>query len=913
MAVRETLEFDLRTALRQVGELERMIEDLGRPVTLDLDVRGDAAREIRTIDERLDDIINSAQALSRELRETEGAAAGASDDFSTMATEIGTAENRASALARELIEADRAAGRLDTEVGEVAAALNRSEGQAAGLTRELNQADRAAASINTRAGAFGGIGAAITGAAAGIAAAGVGLALGVRGANAAIQSFAELEDSINAVNVVFGDAAGAVVDFGESAAQSAGLSQQAFNQAVVPIGSLLQNFGFDATEAADAAVILVQRAADLASVMGGTVQDALLAVGAALRGEADPLERYGASISAARVEQFALAEGLAATKGEITDAVKLQARYGLILQDTARVQNDFANTAGDLANAQRIAAAEAANFGADIGEVLAPAMSALVGLLPEVLDGLRQLVPGFANAADSAGAFFDSIEQGSGVRAPFQAVAAGLGLVGDALAGFTDIGSGIFDALTLNFEGVGEQMDQFADRFARATKRIIGQNLARELDKGTNSAVAFVNSLSAFGREEENLRVFADSYQTFAIQAGLSSDELREATRFMIENAEQAGLSADEIQFLTEQYALLSDAVFPSIEAVREFNRVQRENADLPPVFADTTQFTTFTSELAKLPAEMRSTALDVRRAANVVAEALNPFDEPPERIALSARQFFQNLTEEINREAEFQAGIVQLILREQFNLARLLGDQGPAAQDTLEQFLANLDLAEAANTALLTGETELSKDISEWLTRAIANASTPEIRTALTSLIVDKVITSGPLQNAIVTGTASAASRTVSSYREALIEEGEQLEMDRIARIIGERVEESFTADDQAEYAAGQTVAAWEEEAIRAARDLSPAELQAALGDLFSGVIFNIDASQFNFPDSGAFQGTIGSGAVLTPTVTTTTPPSVVIYQNFTGEIRDLDTQLAQAAQSTAAAGTLLNRVVAT
>lgn len=913
MAVRETLELDLQTALRQVAELERMILDLGRPVTLDLDIRGDAAREIQTIDERMDDIIDSAQALARELGDTEGAAREVGAEFGQVATELAVAEDRAGDLARELIQADRAASGLDTEVSEAAGALGRAEREAGGVTRELRQADRAAEALDRSAS---GLERKLRGAFSGLAA-GAALAVGLRGAFGATQLFSDLQEATSKADVVFGNFANTVIEFAEDAPAALGSTQQAAIEAAATFGNLFLGIGFSQGAAADLSTDLVQLATDLASFNNIEVSEAIDKLRAGLVGETEPLRPLGVLLSEAAVQAKALELNLGGVTGTLTEAEKVQARYAIIMDKTTTAQGDFARTSEGVANLQRTAGAASVAFGTDVGEVLVPALEGLLGLVPDVLEGLRQLVPGFANAADSAGEFFDALGEGEGVRAPFQAIVGGLGLVGDAFAGFTDIGSGLFDTLMLDFEGVGEQMDQFADRFARATKRIVGQNLARELDKGTNSSLAFVNSLSAFGRQEENLRVFADSYQTFAIQANLSSEALRESTRFMIENAEQAGLSADEIQFLREQLALLNDALDGvDVGAQRAANRLREEFVDLPPIFADPTQFTTFATDVDAAAAAAAQDLTELAAAAEAqaarTAAAFDLFADQPEKIAESFRRGVDDLRRSVQEQIDFDVNIA--ILRA-LNLDALADDfsrLGVAAADQLVEAVNDIPTAIEANR-LLQGFGELGKDAFDALVAKFVGAGlTPADARKLAETLASPQVIAAATEAGKSTG-AAAATGTVSSYREALIEEGEQLEMDRIARIIGERVEESFTADDQAEYAAGQTVAAWEDEAIRAARDLSPAELQAALGDLFSGVIFNIDASQFNFPDSGAFQGTIGSGAVLTPTVTTTTPPSVVIYQNFTGEIRDLDTQLAQAAQSTAAAGTLLNRVVAT
>lgn len=202
-----------------------------------------------------------------------------------------------------------------------------------------------------------------------------------------------LGESINAVDVVFGNAAKTIHDFGKTSAESVGLSTRAFNELAVPLGSVFQNFGDDADTAARKSIELTQRAADMASVFNVDVTEALTAIQAALRGEADPIERFGVSVNAAAVEAKALSLGLAETKSQITDADKATARYSLILEQTAKVQGDFANTSDSLANKTRILKADAENLAAEFGTALLPIMEDVVGVVGDGAEAFGDLSP----------------------------------------------------------------------------------------------------------------------------------------------------------------------------------------------------------------------------------------------------------------------------------------------------------------------------------------------------------------------------------------------------------------------------------------------------------------------------------------------------------------------------------------
>jgi phage-related protein len=224
---------------------------------------------------------------------------------------------------------------------------------------------------------------------AGAAIAGLGVVVGA-GLKQSFDAASSLGESMNAVNVVFGKSGKIIQDFGQNAAKQTGLSMRELNEAVTPIGAGLINAGFSADQAAKSSVELTKRAADMASVFNTDVGTALEALQAGLRGESDPLEKFGVGLSAAAVNAQALEMGLAKTEKELTANDKAQARLGLIMEQTNRLQGDFANTSDGAANAQRIMNAEIENAQAKIGQALLPVMaklfSSVSALIPKVLE-----------------------------------------------------------------------------------------------------------------------------------------------------------------------------------------------------------------------------------------------------------------------------------------------------------------------------------------------------------------------------------------------------------------------------------------------------------------------------------------------------------------------------------------------
>ena len=197
----------------------------------------------------------------------------------------------------------------------------------------------------------------------------------------AIKEASGLNESINALNVSYGDASGGVQALGKSAAQNLGLSNLEFNNLAVRFSSFSKTIAGDGGDVTGTLADLTGRASDFASVMNLDVNEAAQLFQSGLAGESEPLRKYGIDMSAASVEAYGLANGLAANGKSLTESEKIQARYGYLMEQTSNTQGDFANTSDQLANKQRITAAEFDNVKARIGTGLLPIMSALVGFV----------------------------------------------------------------------------------------------------------------------------------------------------------------------------------------------------------------------------------------------------------------------------------------------------------------------------------------------------------------------------------------------------------------------------------------------------------------------------------------------------------------------------------------------------
>lgn len=197
----------------------------------------------------------------------------------------------------------------------------------------------------------------------------------------AIQQASDLNESANAIKVTFGDASGAIATLGETASKRLGLSQSQFNGIATQFSAFAGTIAGEGGNVADVIDKISQRGADFASVMNLDVNDSMRIFQSGLAGETEPLRKYGIDLSQAAVEAYAMSAGIWDGVGTMTEAQKVQARYGSLMAQTSKTQGDFANTADGLANSQRIANAQIQDAQAKLGSAFLPMVQAVTVFL----------------------------------------------------------------------------------------------------------------------------------------------------------------------------------------------------------------------------------------------------------------------------------------------------------------------------------------------------------------------------------------------------------------------------------------------------------------------------------------------------------------------------------------------------
>lgn len=282
-------------------------------------------------------------------------------------------------------------------MGRPAVLAIRITADAAGAQRGAQQAqgafDRIGSSMR-RVAAIGGalaIGAAVTGF-----------------ATKAIAAASDLEQSMGGLDVVFGQSAQKVKAWSKDMTDSVRLPAAEYAQKMNIMGSILTGLGFSQDQAADSSKKLMDRAADLAAVMGVSTADAVERLTAGLKGEYDSLDTVGIKMNAASVEAEMARNGWDKLTGAAKDQAQAQAAMNVMLERSAGMAGAAASESGTYAAKMEALNEKFTNFAAKVGGVALPVLTSLIGYttetaLPavEAFGGyvVNTLVPGIADFA----------------------------------------------------------------------------------------------------------------------------------------------------------------------------------------------------------------------------------------------------------------------------------------------------------------------------------------------------------------------------------------------------------------------------------------------------------------------------------------------------------------------------------
>lgn len=214
----------------------------------------------------------------------------------------------------------------------------------------------------------------------------------------ALKSAGELQQQMGGTEAVFGDFASTVQDKAAKSFEVMGTSANDYMATINKMASILQGSGYTVEDSMNTSAEVMQRAADVASVMGITVDEAMNAITAAAKGNFTMMDNLGVAMNATNLEAYALSQGIKKSYSEMTTAEKSGLAYQMFLEKTAKYAGNYAKENDTLAGSMQTLNSAVNNFmsgAGGISEVINSAINVVKTVIPEIIKIVPQLVNGF--------------------------------------------------------------------------------------------------------------------------------------------------------------------------------------------------------------------------------------------------------------------------------------------------------------------------------------------------------------------------------------------------------------------------------------------------------------------------------------------------------------------------------------
>lgn len=240
------------------------------------------------------------------------------------------------------------------------------------------------------------------------------VATGVGAAGAAFAGLAtkamgmagELEQQIGGSEAVFGEYAQHIQEYADNAFYRMGLSTSEYLSTANQMASLFQGSGFSEGESFEMTTQAMQRAADVASIMGISIGDAMYSIQGAAKGNFAMMDNLGVAVNDTAIQNYAAAKGIKTASKEMTTQEKVGIAMQMFLEQTAKYTGNYTKENETLAGSLQTAKAAMKNFMSGRGspqDVIKYVKSAgkvisenMTELLPNLTSGLIEIAEGLA-------------------------------------------------------------------------------------------------------------------------------------------------------------------------------------------------------------------------------------------------------------------------------------------------------------------------------------------------------------------------------------------------------------------------------------------------------------------------------------------------------------------------------------
>lgn len=292
--------------------------------------------------------------------------------------------------------------------GKIAAGMKGQGAQATNqLASELNEGQSPVQGAMSKLGGIAKTGGKII--AAGIAAGAVGVGALV---GKMVQSQAELEQQLGGSEAVFGEYAKNIQETAGRAYFEAGLSQSEFLAGANKMGSLYQGAGVSVKDSMEMSSAAMQRASDVASIMGISTDAALESVAGMAKGNYTMMDNLGVAMNDTALNAYAMEKGIGKTTQQMSAGEKAGLAYQMFMEKTAKYAGNYAKEnqtfAGSLNSTKKAfddllaGSGEIDGFIELLVNTIEIAVPQIVAMLPKIVDGISQVISALGPAIGAA-------------------------------------------------------------------------------------------------------------------------------------------------------------------------------------------------------------------------------------------------------------------------------------------------------------------------------------------------------------------------------------------------------------------------------------------------------------------------------------------------------------------------------
>lgn len=217
-----------------------------------------------------------------------------------------------------------------------------------------------------------------------------------------VQMAGELEQQIGGSEAVFGDFATKVQDMSKTAFSSAGLSANDYLATINKMGALMQGSGVEQEKAMDLSSQAMQRAADVASIMGVDVNFAMESIAGAAKGNYTMMDNLGVAMNDTALESYALSKGLKKTYSQMSKGEQVQLAMEMFLEKSAYATGNYTKENKTFAGSLATMKASFTNFMSGAGKIEdfidsvvafgSILVTKIVEMAPKIVSGIIKLI-----------------------------------------------------------------------------------------------------------------------------------------------------------------------------------------------------------------------------------------------------------------------------------------------------------------------------------------------------------------------------------------------------------------------------------------------------------------------------------------------------------------------------------------